>query len=168
VTVVAGTGVGAGIVVDGRLLRGSHAVAGELGHVRVAEPGRACSCGGAGCLEAMANGAALVDYAGGGFADAAGVFVAADGGDAEAVAAVRELAGFLAAGVAVAASVLDPERIVLAGGVGSHPSLAPLVRASAAQRCIAPLGEYLDVRTAALGADAGLVGAGILAEREHA
>lgn len=162
VTITVGTGVGAGFVVDSRLYRGAHAVAGEIGHIHVSDEPRRCSCGRDGCLEAMANAAAVEAYAGPGFDGAPAVFAAAAAGDRRAIAAVTRVAGHLAVGVATVASLLDPERIVLAGGIGSSPFLADRVGAAAPDHCIPPLGDYLDVRPAALGTDAGLIGAGAL------
>ncbi len=163
VTLVFGTGVGSGIVVAGDLLRGRHSLAGELGHVRVAPGGRRCSCGREGCLEAMANGAALLEWAGPGFATAADVFAAAAGESSAAVDAVAALADYIAVGVAAAASVLDPDCIVLAGGIGRQPSVVAAVVPRARTLCIEPLGDLLDIRVAELADDAGLIGAAALA-----
>ena len=118
-------------------------------------------------MEAMANGAAIVAFAGAAFRDAAEVFDAADRGEATALAAVERAAGYLARGVTMVGSLLDPECVVLAGSVGSRPMLAPLVRAAAAAESIEPLGTYLDVRTSALGRDAGVIGAAALVEVER-
>jgi glucokinase len=163
VTIVAGTGVGAGIVIDGDLHRGAHSLAGELGHVIVAPGGRRCSCGGEGCLEAMANGEALVERGGAGYVSADQVFAAAAAGDAHAGRAVAETGRWLAVGVATIASVLDPDRIVLAGGLGHQQAIVDVVREQAPAMCIRPLGSLLDIRPSALGDDAGLVGAAHLA-----
>lgn len=163
ITIVAGTGVGAGVVDAGGIRHGAHALAGELGHVVVAPGGRTCSCGNIGCLEAMANGAALLERAGSRHRSAAEVFGAARDGDAEAAEAIVETARWLAVGVAAAASMIDPERIVLAGGIGRQPEVVEVVRAEAPRHCIRPLGSFLDVQPAALGDDAGLLGAALLA-----
>ena len=163
VTIVVGTGVGSGIVLDGELHRGFHALAGEIGHMRVAADGRTCSCGGRGCLEAMANGAALVERAGPGFATAAEVLEAAGRGVRAAGEALAEVSAYLAVGVAAVASMLDPACIVLAGGIGRQPALVAEVVARARELCIEPLGGLLDVRAAQLGDDAGLLGAAALA-----
>jgi glucokinase len=163
VTIVFGTGVGSGIVVAGGLLRGRHSLAGELGHVRVARGGRRCSCGRAGCLEAMANGSALLEWAGPGFATAADVFAAAAEDSSAALDAVAELADYIAVGIVAAASMLDPECIVLAGGIGRQPAVVAAAVPRARTLCIEPLGDLLDIRVAELADDAGLIGAAALA-----
>ena len=166
VTLVVGTGVGAGLIIGGDLYRGAHSLAGELGHVLVERGGRLCSCGRQGCLEAMANGAALHARAGKAFASAADVFAAAEQGDELALAAVKTTADYLAIGIAAAVSMLDPECVVLAGGLGRQPLLVEAAAARACELCVEPLGRLLDVRVAVLGDDAGLLGAAMLARAE--
>ncbi len=163
VTLVVGTGVGSGIVLGGELYRGRHALAGELGHIRVAPGGRLCSCGRRGCLEAMVNGASLLERAGSGFATVAGVLAAAGGGDPRAGEALGETAEYIAVGVAAAASLLDPDCIVLTGGIGRQRVVFAEVVARARALCIEPLDGLLDIRPAELGDDAGLLGAAALA-----
>ncbi len=163
VTLIAGTGVGSGIIVEGVLFRGAHGLAGELGHVPVERGGRLCSCGRRGCLEAMANGAALLAWAGPAFTSAEAVLVAAKRGDHVALSAVETTAGYLAIGVVAAVSLLDPECVVLAGGVGRQPLIVEAATAQARELCVEPLGLSLDVRAAELGDDAGLLGAARLA-----
>jgi glucokinase len=162
-TIIVGTGVGAGIVIDDTVHHGAHSLAGELGHVAVAPGGRRCSCGNDGCLEAMANGAALLDRAGRRHAAAADVFRAARAGDAEAAAAIAATAHWVAVGVAAAASIVDPDCVVLAGGIGRQPEIVEAVRAEAPGLCIRPIGSFLDVRPSALDDDAGILGAAQLA-----
>ena len=118
VTLVVGTGVGSGIVLGGDIHRGAHALAGEVGHIRVAPGGRRCSCGRQGCLEAMVSGAALLDRAGAGFATVGDVVAAVDAGDERACEAIGEVAEYIAVGVAALASIVDPECVVLTGGIG--------------------------------------------------
>ena len=166
VTLVVGTGVGSGLIIGGDLYRGAHSLAGELGHVLVERGGRLCSCGRQGCLEAMANGAALHARAGKAFASAADVFAAAEQGDELALAAVKTTADYLAIGIAAAVSMLDPECVVLAGGLGRQPLLVEAAAAQARGLCVEPAGRFLDVRAAELGDDAGLLGAAMLARAE--
>jgi len=163
VTLVVGTGVGSGVVLDGDLYRGMHALAGEVGHVRVAPGGRTCSCGRRGCLEAMANGAALLDRAGASFGTVASVLAAAALGDRRAGDALEEIAEYIAVGVAAIASMLDPVCIVLTGGIGRQQAVFAAVLAKVRALCIEPLDLILDLRTAELGDDAGLLGAAALA-----
>ncbi|MCQ0012222.1 ROK family transcriptional regulator [Actinomadura madurae] len=116
-------GIGAGIVVDGRVFRGAHGFAGELGHL-VADPsGPACSCGGRGCLEQIAGQEALLRAAGlpvtrpaAGPGGSVGRLVARlDAGDEAALAAVTGAGRALGAALASVVNLLDPDTIVLGG-----------------------------------------------------
>jgi glucokinase len=135
------TGVGAGLIFDGRLYRGAHFEAGEVGHVPVALDGRACSCGLRGCLEAYVGGAALAermrrDAERGG----AKAILELAGGDPERISArvwveairardayaleLREdFLDHLAQGLSILIIALDPERIVLGTIVRENPEL---------------------------------------------
>lgn len=132
-----GTGIGGGIVLDGRLRRGSHGVAGEWGHMRVVPDGRLCACGNRGCWEQYASGTALAqaarEVAGTSRAAAAGllervagnaealtgevVAAAAADGDALALELVTEVGHWLGQGIADLAAILDPAVVVIGGGV---------------------------------------------------
>ena len=87
--------------------------ANALGHISVVPDGKPCNCGLRGCLEIYSNAAALVEYAGAGFASAKAVIDAANAGDAGAQAAVGTLARWLAVGVSTAVQLLDPEMVIL-------------------------------------------------------
>lgn len=121
--VAVGTGVGAGIILDGRPVRGAHHVAGELAHLPI--PGAAhlrCPCGRNGHLEALGSGIGLHRHylsLGGDPAlrDARGVAAASGTGDSLAVRAVEDSAAAVGRALAGAATLLDPERIVVTGGV---------------------------------------------------
>ena len=113
-----GTGIAAGIVIGGRLWRGVHGAAGEVGHITVDPQGPECRCGQRGCIEALAGGGAIAQrWSRGGDLPVLDVFDAADAGDPRA----RELRADLACGVAAAVRVLvltaDVEVVVLGGGV---------------------------------------------------
>jgi fructokinase len=130
---ILGTGVGGGIVVHGRLLRGADAIAGEWGHNPLPcpgdaeRPGPACYCGRHGCLETFLSGPALAaDYAASGGApglDAQRIAARADGGDAAARAALDRWLDRLARGLAGVINILDPEVIVLGGGLSNIRSV---------------------------------------------
>jgi glucokinase len=121
--VAVGTGVGAGLVLDDKAVRGAHHVAGEIAHLPV--PGAAhlrCPCGRFGHLEAIGSGIGMhrhFRYLGGdpGIADARGVATAAAAGDPIARRALDESAAAVGRALAGAATLLDPERIVVTGGV---------------------------------------------------
>lgn len=183
--VALGTGIGAGLVVDGELYRGAHGVAPELGHLVVVPDGRPCPCGKRGCWERYCSGTALAytarelwqagghtvleELAAGDPAAITGAMVAlaAAEGDTVAMEAVTDLGRWLAAGLAVAVDVLDPEVIVIGGGVsgaapmflqGSREALAHLVTGGGHR----PLPR---VEVARFGDRASVIGAGLLASQ---
>jgi fructokinase len=120
--VILGTGVGGGIVVAGRLVEGANRIAGEWGHSPLPwpsadeQPGDPCYCGKRGCIETFLAGPALARAGGGG--DAAAVVARAAAGDEAAEAAMRRYEDRLARSLATVINLLDPEVIVLGGGVG--------------------------------------------------
>jgi fructokinase len=128
--IILGTGCGGGIAVDGRVHRGPHGVAGEWGHnplpwPRPDElPGLACWCGQTGCLETWVAGPALArDCDGPGALDASGIPARAAAGDAQAQAALARHADRLARGLAAVINLLDPDCIVLGGGLSNMDHL---------------------------------------------
>ncbi len=125
-----GTGLAAGLVVDGALHRGARGTAGEIGHVPVDPTGPLCGCGQRGCLEALGSGSAIarawpVDGpragpdpgSGSGEGPAHGLFRAATAGDLKAVAVRDEVAGHLASAVQLLVLTVDADVVVLGGGV---------------------------------------------------
>jgi glucokinase len=161
-----GTGVGGGVVVDGRLRFGPHGRAGELGHQVIDPAGPPCGCGNRGCVEAFAAGAALSRL--GGQPSPQAVFAAAAAGEERARAAVEAVAGRLAVGIANLVTVLWPERVVVGGGVAAagEQLLGPLRRAVAAASPLVDPAAY-EIVPAALGPAAGAIGAALWA-RERA
>jgi glucokinase len=159
-----GTGVGGGVVLDGRLFRGWA----ELGHVVVQEGGAECTCGGRGHLEVLASGSAgdriAQDLYGPG-SDAHLLVERARDGDADAREALSRLGGSLGAAIASLVNVFDPELVVIGGGFGAAAGefvLEP-ARAAARAEAIFPANSTLRVVAAELGPEAGLVGAGLVA-----
>ena len=124
-----GTGLAAGLVLDGRLRRGVHGAAGEVGHLAVDPRGARCTCGQVGCLETIASGSALEAAwpATGSGGPAASLFGAAEDGDPRAVAVVRRFAAAVATTVRVLCLTADVESVVLGGGVAQVGE--PLLRA---------------------------------------
>lgn len=113
-----GTGVAAGIVLGGRLWRGAGGSAGEVGHISIDPAGPLCRCGGRGCIEALAGGAAIADRWGRPAAlPVRDVFDAADAGDALATVIRRDLARAVAAAVRILVLTVDVERVVIGGGL---------------------------------------------------
>lgn len=113
-----GTGLAAGLVIDGRLRRGEHGAAGEIGHVPVDPVGAPCGCGQTGCLEIIASGRALaLAWPTPDGPPAAALFAAAAAGDPAAVAVRDRFCWGVASAIRVLALTIDPQRIVLGGGV---------------------------------------------------
>jgi len=129
VVLALGTGVGGGIILEGRLHRGQGGFGGELGHVPIDFDGRPCICGGRGCLKAYVSGTDIARQGSERLkreVTAAEVFELAAGGDAGAGEIVDEVCEALGAGLAVIVNGLNPERLLLAGSVAK--SLKPLER----------------------------------------
>ncbi|MDH4119235.1 MAG: ROK family protein [Acidimicrobiia bacterium] len=126
-----GTGISAGIVIDGMIHRGRHGLAGEIGHLVVATDGPECRCGLSGCLEAIVAGPALSARWPGG---AAALFEASAAGDLDARPLARQAGAYLASSMHWLAAAYDPDLIVLGGGVGSSgPWLVDHIRESIAE-----------------------------------
>jgi glucokinase len=165
-TVTVGTGIGCGVIVDGRVLRGAHGGAGELGHLPM--DGRfACRCGVPGCVEPECSGSGLVARAaeaGLMVPDAAAVFAAAAGGDPRAVRLIGRMSDRLGALIAAAVQLLDPEVVVVGGGVSNagEALLVPL-RSAVTRYALGSLRDGVRIVGATLGERAGVVGAGLAA-----
>lgn len=182
-----GTGIGGGIVLHGDIVRGAHGIAAELGHVVAVPDGLPCGCGRRGCLEQYASGHALVRLAQASAKDdpdSARIMLAAAGGSAGAItgpmvtaaahegdpaarAAFAEIGGWLGNGLADLVQVLDPQVLVIGGGVidAGELLLGPArdtLLSALAQRARQPVA---DLRAASLGNVAGVVGAADLARR---
>ena len=182
--VTVGTGLGGGIVADGALYRGSFGIGGEVGHMRVVPDGHRCGCGNRGCWEVYASGTALVrearalaasgspkagamlDLAGGDAADITGGMVteAATHGDPAAAELLEDLGRWLGEGIASVAAILDPELVVIAGGVAEAGDLllGPAREAFGRQLTGRGYRPVLAIERATLDL-AGLAGAGDLA-----
>jgi glucokinase len=158
-----GTGVGAAVVIDGRPYMGAHGLGGELGHVSVDPHGPGCRCGGIGCLEALASAGALARRYGQG-ADGEEVAARAGAGDPAAVEIWSDALDALALAIANYQTLLDPELVVLGGGLASagRALLEPLRERV---RRWTRFGPPVEIVPAALGEDAGCRGAAIAAWR---
>jgi len=184
--VFAGTGIGSGIVVGGRLHEGARGVAGEIGHVKVRpprseEPPRRCGCGSVGCLEAYAGGAnvaarvrseaasgvatRIVDLAGGDASriTAAHVEQACKAGDVYARRLWDEVGELIGTAVANAVTLLNPERLVLGGGMlRGSPTLREIVEFHVSTVTSRTAAAALTIVDAERGDEAGVVGAALL------
>lgn len=165
--VAAGTGLGGSLVIDGRPLFGRHHRAGHLGHVPSAEAaGLTCSCGASGHLECIASGAGLLGAAraaGGQFTSAAQLASAAAAGDGDAAGWLVRSGTALGRAIGGWANTLDPDVVVLAGGLSraGAPWWDALVQAAQAE-ALEP--ATLQIVPAALGDDAALIGAAAFAQ----
>ena len=185
VVVTVGTGIGGGIVLDGRLHRGRYGIGAEFGHMQVVPGGRRCGCGRLGCWEQYCSGRALLREAreiadvrrgygarllelGNGRPEgieAREVTAAAQEGDPAALDCFEEIGSWLGQGLADLAAVLDPGAFVIGGGVADAGELLlePARRAFAARLTGASSRPAAEIRVASLGNDAGMVGAADLA-----
>ena len=168
VGMVVSTGVGGGLILGGRPFVGPSGNAGHIGHISVDLSGPLCVCGGVGCVEAIASGRSLaawaVDRGYRGEQTAIAVADAARAGDAVAIAAFDRSGHAIGSMLAGVATVLDVHVAVIGGGVANAGELL-LAPIRAAIDRFAGLGyaRPFEVRPAALGGDAGLVGAAALA-----
>lgn len=172
--VTVGTGIGGGLVVDGRLFSGANGNGLEIGHVTVDPDGPPCGCGNRGCWEALASGPALGRLAEqrlgknprspDGRWTAAGVLERAEQGDAAARALMEEYAGWLGLGLASMVNAFNPDRVVLGGGVMKrYALLAPAMEREMRRRALAANAAAARLCPAGLGGRAGLIGAALLA-----
>ncbi|MBC7902714.1 MAG: ROK family protein, partial [Gemmatimonadaceae bacterium] len=125
--IIMGTGVGAGIVIDGKVWNGRHGIAGEWGHNFLDESGGPCYCGQTGCVERVLSGPCLQSY----YKSVAGkekslkeiAQSARDGSDPFAVETIDRLCAFFGKAVSVITNALDPDVIIIGGGVGNIDEL---------------------------------------------
>lgn len=176
-----GTGVGCGLIFDGQIYQGTAGYAGEVGHMTMTEDGPLCGCGRRGCLETYASATAVVREAREAvergeetmikaLADASPkgleartVFLAAAQGDAVAKRVVDGLVHYLGLAVANLVNILNPEMVVIGGGVAAagEQLLAPL-RQEVHRRALAGPSQSVAIIGAQLGNDAGIIGAAAL------
>ena len=174
-----GTGIGGGLVVDGRLYRGAQGLAGEIGHIVLDPAGPPCGCGSRGCLEAIAGGVAfgrraqrlvesgaapiLAEIATGHPATAGDLAEAARRGEGPAIAEIRNGGHTIGIGLGSIVNVLNPDAVTLSGGLlGMGDLLLDPLRAAMASLAYGPASST-PVRTSQLGEDAGLLGAAAVA-----
>jgi glucokinase len=178
-----GTGIGSGIVLDGRVYRGSTGAGGEIGHMTIDEHGPPCqgTCPGRGCLEVMASGTAIgregTDagrrepesalgraVAQRGLVTGEEVAALAVAGDEAACSVMAAIGRSLGAGLASVVNIFEPEVIVIGGGASTAGDLLlDPAREVVAQRALRPSRDRVRIVPAALGEEAGMVGAGLFA-----
>ncbi len=183
ICITLGTGVGSGIVLDGKLLTGKNYAAAELGHMCISSGGEQCTCGRKGCFEAYASASALIretnravkgiedtvlkDMVGDDFShtNAKMVFDARDNGDEVATRIVKEYYDMLAEGLGNVINVFDPETIAIGGGVSAQGD--KLVKELESRLARYAFGGTLNtkIKICSLGNDAGIIGAALLGKK---
>lgn len=177
-----GTGVGGGVIVDGKIFRGPLRGGCEPGHMVIVQGGKRCTCGRKGCLECYASASALMESAREAAKahpesllaqwsegdptriDGKMIFKAEKSGDETAAAVVEEYEDYLSIGIANLINIFRPEAVILGGGVSAQKQyLTDVVQEKVDQMCFGgALGEIAKIVTSELGNDAGLIGAAFL------
>ncbi len=182
VCITVGTGIGSGLIVNGKLVRGASNAAGEIGHIKLQiHDGPICGCGDTGCMEAFASGPAIVamaeeyilggkstkyrEMANGGDITPFIVAEAAKAGDPVAKRIFARIGEYIGIGMASVVNLLNPEKIIIGGGVADAGDilLEPLKEALK-KRAMKIAGETVEVVPAQLGNTAGVIGASLLIE----
>ena len=178
VCITVGTGIGSGLVVNGKLVRGANNAAGEIGHIKLnMDGGPLCGCGDRGCLEAYASGPSIVamaeDYIRGGkstkYRELANpditpyiVAVAAKEGDPVAKQIFRIMGEYIGKGLTSVVNLLNPEKIIIGGGVADAGDiLLDPIRETIAKRAMT-IQREVEIVPAQLGNTAGVIGASLL------
>ena len=167
------TGVGGGIIVDGKLYEGRAGFGGELGHITVNPQGLICNCGNRGCLEAYASGPSIVRAVrkavemgkstclpNEATISAKDIFDASLAGDSVSREIVEEAGKYLAIGITSAMHMFEPERIVIGGGVSAgFDQMMPYIDQHISKHAMAHFYGKMDIRLSELGDDSALIGA---------
>jgi glucokinase len=162
-----GTGVGAGLILNGQLFKGHHGWAGELGHVVMSQDGPACACGHQGCLQVLASGRALERVAlAHGLNSASAVTNAAEQGEPWASAALADCGSWLGLAAANVVNLLDLEAVVIGGSLSMiGPPFWSTLEETLYTNILSPDRRSVALHRAQLSDNSGLMGAIILAER---
>lgn len=179
ICITVGTGIGSGLIVNGKLVRGASNAAGEIGHIKLdMTGGPLCGCGDRGCLEAFASGPSIVamaeEYIKGGkstkYRELANpditpyvVSVAAQQGDAVARRIFTIIGEYIGVGLASVVNLLNPEKIIIGGGVAAAGDiLMNPIKETLVKRAMSISGAAVEVVPAQLGNTAGVIGASLL------
>jgi glucokinase len=167
-----GTGIGTGIILSGQLWKGACGYAGELGHVAVNPQGEKCRCGNRGCLETEVSSQKIVssyNHFHGEDKEVTAEEIArrAESGDESALRAYSQVGSFLGIGLSIIINFLNPEKILLGGGVmESGENLLPVALEEAKRRSFAAAYDCCQIEKAKLGNTAGFIGAALYS-RDH-
>lgn len=182
ICITVGTGIGSGLVINGKLVRGASNAAGEIGHIKLQmNDGPICGCGDTGCMEAFASGPCIVamaqDYIKGGkstkfreMAAAEGseitpymVAKAAEAGDPVAKRIFEIVGEYIGIGLTSVINLLNPEKVIIGGGVAEAGDLLlEPIRKTIKERAMVVAGEAVEIVPAQLGNSAGVIGASML------
>lgn len=185
VMITLGTGVGGGIIIDGKVCSGFNFAGGELGHIVIVEGGRQCSCGRKGCWEAYSSATALInmtkekieecektgrktwmseDVKKRGKVSGRTAYDGMRAGDAAATEVVDEYVRYLACGLTNIVNIFQPEVISIGGGIANEKEtlLRPLLPIIRKEQYGGGIVKSTDIRIAQLGNDAGIIGAAML------
>jgi predicted NBD/HSP70 family sugar kinase/biotin operon repressor len=156
------TGIGAGLVIDGRLFRGASGTAGEIGHTMIDETGPICRCGSRGCLETLAAGPAIVDVLRPSLGEDLSieqVLEQAANGDTGCRRAIGDAGRYIGSALADLCNLVNPERIVVGGSIGTVGNvLLDPMRETLRHRAIPSAGDDVEIVPSALGDRAELLG----------
>lgn len=160
-----GTGIGGGIIIDGRLIHGASFCGGEIGHIPIKLNGPRCACGLVGCLETLCSGPAIIKSTNRPLNSVTEISKAAEEGEEWAVSALEQAGGYLTQGIAILVNALNPEIVVLGGGViEACPRMLEIVREKISFMALPQALKGLTIETARLRSEAGLLGAALIAK----
>ena len=182
VTITIGTGLGCGVIINGRIYSGFNQAGSEFGHVSIVRDGYPCTCGRRGCFEAYASATGLIRLtldmakahpesilgkriaANGGKASGRHAFEAMREGDSFAAAVVDDYIEYLSEGLANIINAFMPEVLVVGGGVCNEgdPLMIPLIEKTMSKPYFGPGVKRTEIRIAKMGNDAGIVGAAMM------
>lgn len=155
-----GSGVGAGLIIDGKLYHGASDIAGEIGHMTIDLYGETCECGNRGCLQTFVTGPAIARKAPGNLQTAENVFEHALSGNEECAAILKESGKAMGVGLTNLIHIVNPEKIVLGGGVSkAEKFILPAIRETIRTSALTPAASQTKVEVSKLGDDATLIGA---------
>lgn len=184
ICITVGTGIGSGLVINGKVVRGASNAAGELGHIKLQmNGGPICGCGDTGCLEAFASGPSIVamaqDYIKGGKSTKFREMAAAEGGEITPYMVAKaaeegdpvakrifEIVGeYIGIGLTSVINLLNPEKVIIGGGVAEAGDLLlDPIRRTIKERAMVVAGSAVEIVPAELGNSAGVIGASMLIE----
>ena len=188
VTVTLGTGVGGGVIHNGKIYHGSNGMAGEVGHMSIVHDGLPCPCGRKGCWEQYASATALkrmtqdavkanpesvlaqVVAENNGVVSGQSAFIAARRGDAVGQSVCDAYIGYLAAGITNLVNIFQPDTLAIGGGVSNEEEdslLKPLQRIVTRDSIPCPSDKKTKIVTAQLGNQAGIIGAALLGKKKR-